>query len=202
MVDKKQDELDDALDAALAKYAAVEPRLGLENRVLANLKAERERVPVRQSWRWGLSGALAAVVVVSLTLAWRLDNFSRPPVANVVSTMQVPTHIETKATANHERNGVNTTGPKRASRVVAYHHHSAAVASNQPKLDQFPSPQPLSEQEKLLQNYVARYPEHAVLVARALTEALRPDQLKEVAAFPSRDGTEDSKDQNNDMRER
>jgi hypothetical protein len=35
------DDLDRLLDAALAKYAQVEPRSGLENRVLATLHAER-----------------------------------------------------------------------------------------------------------------------------------------------------------------
>ena len=37
----ERDPLDRDLDAALAKYAAVEPRAGLEDRVLANLRAER-----------------------------------------------------------------------------------------------------------------------------------------------------------------
>ncbi len=39
MADKTHDELDRMLDAALAKYAAAEPRAGLEARVLANLRA-------------------------------------------------------------------------------------------------------------------------------------------------------------------
>ncbi len=71
MADRKQDELDRMLDAALAKYAAVEPRTGLEDRILANLRAERTRVPDRAWWRWSVAGALAAVVVVALALAWR-----------------------------------------------------------------------------------------------------------------------------------
>ena len=45
MTNRKQDEFDRMLDAALAKYAAVEPRTGLEERVLANLRAEQARVP-------------------------------------------------------------------------------------------------------------------------------------------------------------
>jgi hypothetical protein len=44
-----------------------------------------------------------------------------------------------------------------------------------PKLDQFPSPQPLSEQEKLLWNYVAQHPERAGLVAEARMESLERD---------------------------
>ena len=47
MANEKQDELDRMLDATLAKYAAAEPRAGFEERVLANLRAERARVPDR-----------------------------------------------------------------------------------------------------------------------------------------------------------
>ncbi len=54
------------------------------------------------------------------------------------------------------------------------------VAAASPKLDQFPSPQPLSEQEKILTNYVAQYPEHAVLIARARSEDLRRDAEEEL----------------------
>jgi hypothetical protein len=46
------------------------------------------------------------------------------------------------------------------------------VASG-PKLDVFPSPLPLSEQEKLLATYVGQYPEHAALVAEARMADLR-----------------------------
>jgi hypothetical protein len=65
-----------------------------------------------------------------------------------------------------------------------------------PKLGQFPSPQPLSEQEKILQNYVAKYPEQAVLVARARSEELRRDQLEEMQTFPASDPTTDSEERN------
>jgi hypothetical protein len=41
MTNGKPDEFDRMLDAALAKYAAVEPRTGLEERVLANLRPSR-----------------------------------------------------------------------------------------------------------------------------------------------------------------
>jgi hypothetical protein len=61
------------------------------------------------------------------------------------------------------------------------------MARTVPKLEQFPSPHPLSEQEQLLANYIAQYPEHALLVARALADPLRPDQLKEIPHFPSGD---------------
>jgi hypothetical protein len=71
-----------------------------------------------------------------------------------------------------------------------------------PRLDQFPSPQPLSEQEKILASYVEKYPERSVLLARARTEALRQDQLEEMKALPSRGWPTDSDDRNNETRPR
>jgi hypothetical protein len=201
MMDKEQGELDSALDAALAKYAAVEPRAGLGDRVLANLRIEQARMPVRAWWRWSVAGALAAVVFVALALAWRPFKPSPASVENHSSELQMGGYPAIKPSVDGP-NVARAAATSAKVRVVARRQHPSSMASNQPKLDQFPSPQPLSEQEKLLQNYVARYPEHAVLVARALTGALRPDQLKEVATFPSGDETADLKDQNTDTRER
>jgi hypothetical protein len=50
-----------------------------------------------------------------------------------------------------------------------------------PKLAQFPSPQPLSEQERILASYVAKYPEQAALVAQARAQALQQDREEEAA---------------------
>jgi hypothetical protein len=71
-----------------------------------------------------------------------------------------------------------------------------------PKLEQFPAPQPLSEQEKLLQAYVAKYPEQAGLVARARTEELRQEQLEEINGFPAGDRDMDSEEPSNGRADR
>jgi hypothetical protein len=57
---------------------------------------------------------------------------------------------------------------------------SHAVVASGPKLDQFPSPRPLSEQEKILESYVTKYPKHAALIAQARAEALRQDLAEEM----------------------
>jgi len=49
---------------------------------------------------------------------------------------------------------------------------------------------------------VAKDPEHALLVARALADPLRPDQLKEMPPFPSGDVATGSMERNNDTTER
>jgi hypothetical protein len=202
MTKKQQDELDNALDAALAKYAAVEPRAGLEDRILANLQAERARVPERAWWRWSVAGALAAVVVVALALAWRSGKPTRPVVAHHSPAM-------TKASKDPATLAVSSGGaderPLHASnsairRTTNPVRRETVVAAN-PKLDQFPSPQPLSEQEKILQSYVAQYPEKAVLIARARSEALQRD-LEEMNAFASGQRPTDAEEQNQDTTRR
>jgi len=55
------------------------------------------------------------------------------------------------------------------------------VVASTPKLEQFPSPQPLSEQEQILMSYVAKYPEKAALIAQARAEALQRDREEELA---------------------
>ena len=211
MEDRKQDELDHTLDAALAKFAAVEPRAGLEERILANLRAERSRVLDRAWWRWSAAGALAVVIVVAVALAWRSGKPSHGVIANHSSTMpHAAKHPTTPIVANGRENQVrgNHARPQQrvARRRTAVHRPQSIVASANPKLDRFPSPQPLSEQEKILASYVEKYPEEAVLLARARTEALRQDQLEEMKAFPSGSSSgsraTDSEEGNGDSTER
>ena len=76
---RESDDLDRALDAALAKYTSVEPRAGLDERILANLRAvsrplileqrfvhtlAQRRLSVRSSERFG---ALASYDLRDLT---------------------------------------------------------------------------------------------------------------------------------------
>src|ERR1035438_2379526 len=68
--DSQNDELDRALNAALTKYSSVDPRAGLEERILANLWSQ-PTAPSRAWWRWGLAGALAVMVIVAMAVAWR-----------------------------------------------------------------------------------------------------------------------------------
>lgn len=104
--------------------------------------------------------------------------------------------------SNRGENGDHRPAPGPTTRRVMHHAHAMIVASAPPKLDRFPSPQPLSEQEKILASYVEKYPEQAVLLARARTEALRQDQLEEMKAFPSGSGATDSEEGNSDSTER
>ena len=158
------DVLDRELDAALAKYAAVEPRAGLEARVLANLRADRARVPVRAWWRWG---AAVAVLVIAVALLWRWEKPSRPVVVvHPTNTMQGVQEQPKQFVSNcAESSGVHSVSTTPARKITR--HTSPVVAAAVPKLDQFPSPQPLTEQELALARYVHEFPHEANMVATA-----------------------------------
>ncbi len=170
-----QSENDDALgrelSAALAKYADVEPRAGLEIRVKANMQAERARVSDPAWCRWSCAAALTAVIVVALALAWRSGKPSHPVVANHPSTTtQSTTEPAPQAASNSEESEVRPTRPNPSHKVAA-HRSDPPVMASQPKLDLFPSPRPLSEQELLLVRYVQQFPQEAVTIAKVQAES-------------------------------
>jgi hypothetical protein len=180
------DALDRELDAALARYAAVEPRAGIEARVLASLQAERE-LSTHGRWGWKPVTALAAaVLILAAVLAWTSGR--RTLAVHHESAAAAPAQVAWNGANRPERPPT----PAVPSKVSSHSSHPAhQLATTVPKLEQFPSPQPLSEQEQMLANYVAKDPEHAVLVARARMAALRHDQSEEMQA-PSFGGAADS----------
>jgi hypothetical protein len=168
-------QLDRELDAALAKYAAVEPRVGLEGRVLANMQIERAKDSRFAPWFSYAAGALA-VAFVALALAWTLGTLHAPPIASHPRTA-APNAIQSgsQGMTGIRTNDAHSQKLQPAVRRATLRRRRVSVAAANPKLERFPSPQPLSAQEQILQDYVADYPEQAVLVARARTEELQRD---------------------------
>jgi hypothetical protein len=169
----ENDTLDRALDAALAKYAAAGPRPGIEERILANLHAESKHSP-QSTWRnwnvvWSVAVGIAAMVAVVAALMLRTHTMPAReitihPVTQTPSVKQPGSQI---AEANHAL----TFSPAPASHSAKELPHSKAVTQASPKLAQFPSPQPQSKEERLLIRYVQKFPEVAVMIARAQTES-------------------------------
>jgi hypothetical protein len=187
--------LDRELDMALAKYAAVEPRAGLEERILAGLKAEREQGAARAWWSWPKAAALvaAAVVIVAALLMWRSWNPARDTVAQHPSNQVHPNQVQQgpwPQTGSSTGENVRREAAAPVRRKRNHSSHIPVVVATEPRLEQFPSPRPLSDQEKILASYVARYPEHATLIAQARAEALRRDAAEELET--GRGGHDDS----------
>jgi hypothetical protein len=173
------DELDRQLDAALARYAAIEPRAGLEERVLANLRVQPTPVVNRAWWRGGLALAATAIVIVTVTLSWRSGKPSEPAITNRPS-VAVPSQKAPETQAANPGGNVVWTGHKRIGNAHRHRSQPEALAAANPKLDQFPSPRPLSDQEKMLVSYISNDPERAALVAEARMDSLRRDREEEL----------------------
>ena len=156
--------IDDQIDAALAKYAAIEPRAGLEERVLANWRAQKKSSGRAAWWHWAVAGVAAALVVVTLVF-WKLEEPARQRVVRQPSD----THQNKQPMV-----AVNET-PKHRVPIPSRHvrrqaaPHIVTVAA-EPKLDQFPSPLPLTPEELALARYVREFPEQATLIAKAQDE--------------------------------
>lgn len=178
MAEMKRDELDRVLDAALAKYAAAQPRQGLEERVLANLRAERAKVPYRAWWHWSVM-ALTAAIIVAITFAWRSGERPHPLVADHLP-VRTPS-VEQPGPRVAAKTGANNVHPHASSLAIRQATHRArhkVVEPGNPKLDQFPSRQQLSEQELALARYVSEFPQEATLIARAQEEYEKEIQEK------------------------
>jgi hypothetical protein len=172
------------LESALRQYGKAEPRAGLESRLLANLLAERNRIASRRRWWWALGTATALAAVVAAVWVGESGRERNPGSAAGTSTT---IHREEARGSIQPGLAPHAAHPARevARRRPANRPLRDLSVSKTPKLAQFPSPQPLSEQEQILVSYVAKYPESAALVAQARAEALRRDREEEADAAAS-----------------
>ncbi len=151
------EKIDNWLEQALGEYSRVEPRYGLEYRVLSTLKAEEAHRAGRR--RWGLVAAvIASVAVITIWLGsshlWRRPATVAHTVSSPAKQLSESRQIQKKVLRMESS---NLPSVKEAAHASTRKHVSSLVSVNRegvPKLDQFPSPHPLSEQEKLLIVYV------------------------------------------------
>lgn len=183
----QEENLEQELDAALARYADSEPREGLEQRVLASLRAQRSKDGQRwKSWRAWSAVGLASVAVAGL-LMWaaetgltRKAGTSRQRIEREVATTQMASP-ELRAQGNPRFQAAVSKSMGSAERVMAYGRRPsrtperAASASRKtmPRLAQFPAPEPLTEQERLLTRFVEQSPEEAALFAEVRAKELQ-----------------------------
>lgn len=193
-------ERDRQLDAALARYAAGEPRAGLEQRVLANLRAEQQLHAAR-GWRgWRALAALAvacSIAVISASLLTK-SKVSNPAAASGSASREgVARDSRPGGAAQSDMGKPASESGRLPERVQSTERAKGAVANHlavnelrqtetadevAPKLERFPAPEPLSEQEKLLVRFVEDDPQEAALVAEASAEQfkLEDERMKEL----------------------
>jgi len=181
MGENEKDRFDDLLEGALRRYSEVEPRTGLEGRVLARL-AQENHTNWRRPWAWASAAAFACLLAV---VAWIgiVGKRERPDIErqaaeivkreNQLEIGEVRPRI--KDTRSAEKHSVRK-GPQQAPYTT-------------PRLEQFPSPRPLSEQEKLLVAYANEYPKQAAEVAQE--QSRRDKELQAMYPVPGPDSNQE-----------
>jgi hypothetical protein len=159
--------VDGVLDRALGPQA-VEPRPGLEERILANLPAHAPR----PWWQWMWIPALAAAAVLAIVIGMRLMQKETPQPVRAKKTVETP---QQEVATRPEAPVVKKATPprviaKQASRrrMVAgpkVEFARATPSQELPRQAVFPALLPLTEQERLLLAFVNRQRPQAELVA-------------------------------------
>lgn len=161
METRDRDRFDDVLDKALRHYGNVEPRIGLENRILTNMQVVGKRAHSGDGWV--LAGAIATALVIAIGGGiWHQDLIPKQnvPVSLVPKNALRPA---SSATVPRTPEIAKTRTSRQRRRTVAA---STAASTHSPKLDQFPSPFPLSQQELLFASYAEHFPKEALVLVQ------------------------------------
>ena len=188
-VDDHKNLRDQWLDAALKKYGEAEPRAGIEGRVLANLRAERERGVQGQN-PWPVWVGVVAMLSVGVLIFW---------VSGHRASNKAPAVAQTAATGRPQSLLAGDRTPAAIlSKVQVLRRRGAqsgrirTVHAAEPRLEQFPAARPLSQQEQMLADYVAQFPQEAVQMAQRQAELKKRDELEMQAGLPGNAGAQTS----------
>jgi hypothetical protein len=177
---KRRERFDELLDKALRQYGNVEPRIGLETRILANIRAAVNRSHWRHTWLVAAT-LTAALVIAMATGIWHQV---LTPKQNVPAPAVSQDAMKKVSSATIPRNArlVKPRTSRRPQRAVA---GSRVSSTGNPRLARFPAPLPLSQEELLLARYAEHFPKEALLVAqkqRDFEEEIRQAELDAGAA--------------------
>ncbi|HTZ74275.1 MAG TPA: hypothetical protein VMB47_10175 [Candidatus Aquilonibacter sp.] len=169
-------DFDREIDEALARYAAVEPRKGFEQRVLANLQRADTRAE-RFRWRRLAVAAFVLTTVAAVLMISLAELSSRTNVTPEIAAQRpagTGGSVLARGAALTKRQLHSESMPRTAR---AWHRRGRegvrAGIDAAPKLDQFPAPEPLTQQEKLLIQFVEQNPESAALFAELKAKELQ-----------------------------
>ncbi|HVI09173.1 MAG TPA: hypothetical protein VND65_12855 [Candidatus Binatia bacterium] len=177
--DESGEMIDHRIEAVLAKYSNVEPRAGLEGRILANLHSQPQRV-ARAWWRWLAVAAAVLIIVLSFATRRTLEpvRTSNPIIRGNEDEFATKVPHEPEPRRSDLKKATVRNSPRPSVRA-------AAVISRLPK---FPSPEPESNQEKMLVLYVSRFEQQAILIARFNEDDLHQDRLEFIEGAPPTNG--------------
>lgn len=157
--------LDLWLDEALPQHGQVEPRTGLEGRLIATLRSREERTRAIRRWVLILGSPVLAVLLIAVL--WRGERVNvNAPSLNAKNGTIAPVE---QAFVRKRQARLSETHDSRPGRAIE-RHASVHTHHSEPRLKHFPSPRSLSPEEVALARYAAHYPQEAALVAKEQQE--------------------------------
>jgi hypothetical protein len=136
--DKPAPFVDELLEASLKQYRGEEPRSGLEMRILAGIR-NRQRAARRRGLGWAVAACAGTLAIIVLTL-----HFARAPLRQPTPRAALPQPVTTQPAPPMVSREQLRLGPRKPPGGVR------RVATRRSRPEQFPTPLPLTEQEKLL----------------------------------------------------
>jgi hypothetical protein len=163
--------LDDLLDSALSEYSAVEPRPGLEARILARIRDSAEQ-PRARWWNtgWLVAGAAAAGIAVLVLSVLFLRPVGKP---QPVQVRRDPPAVQPQP----DKDRMTAQEPPVRKERRPHHGQPQQVLAQSDRPSVFPTPAGLSEQEKLMMAYLAQTPKEEIMAQ------LRPPNPEEEEEF-------------------
>jgi hypothetical protein len=155
-----KDNLDRFLDHALSSLNDATPREGLEQRILANLAANKTR---RSSWRWlWVAVPAAAVILLAVLLVPKPSHNQDTNVPNPSPEITRPVPpLEAGSGPMQDQPKRATTARIRRSPKVRAEVAAKAQVNAEPRLATFPSPDNGEQQARLLLQFVRQHPDMA-----------------------------------------
>ena len=126
---EREREVDQWLDSALRQYGKADARPGLEIRVLANLKAERDRIAAPHRWWWALGNGRCRAGDPGGSLGW--TQYSRGEPTKHGSNIDHGTARRVRESRALRPRRKSARASKRESRSAG--HHGIRFAARKPR---------------------------------------------------------------------
>lgn len=204
--DDRTEQLNGWLDAALERYSRAEPHPALESRILANVRVGRERSARR--WMWGTSlGLAAAGLLVALAFGLVQHKDHGPVVSKLVPRKSDPlSAVATNESAKGAKNSrlpANLTAKSNVTAARSFPRNGERQASviampeevKGPRLGQFPSSRPDSEQARLLAAYLRNAPPGEVVTVATATNSIQDLAIPDLRVAPLSGEAENSNEE-------
>jgi hypothetical protein len=176
MNDKRDDSfVDQLLDSTLERYRTVEPTAELERKILRRLEADEAR---SRRFRWALLPATATTVVALVAMMVYLNRrsvlLSPPPAESAVIAPVRPVGVQAPLHPVQRRLATRGGGGEVRSEGIVLVRRQ----------ERFPSPAPLSDEERLLLRYAEETPKEQLVVAELGERPLEALRIEPLSILP------------------